>query len=103
MAGGRNGTKQMTFANERIASAIDRRWPEYIELLTALVRQSTTLGHERGAQEIVFRHMRHMGLVAELYDLDLEALGQNAQFAPTAWSYQDRPNVSAVWKGNGAK
>jgi acetylornithine deacetylase len=83
-------------------TTIDRLWPDYLELLQQLVKQPSTLGNERAAQDIVYRHLRgRMNLPAELWDLDLGALAPHPQFAPTGWSYQSRPNVTALWHGTG--
>lgn len=82
--------------------AVDRLRPEYVELLASLVRQPSLLGQERPAQEIVYRHLRRrVGLEAEMWDLDLGALGRQPTFAPAPWSYEGRPNVTARWTGSG--
>jgi acetylornithine deacetylase len=85
----------------RLSATIDRLWPEYLDILGDLVRQPSLLGAELGAQEIVYRHLRRVGFSAEMWDLDLGVLGRHPDFAPTGRSYEGRPNVTAVWAGNG--
>jgi acetylornithine deacetylase len=86
----------------RLDEAVDRLRSEYVDLLASLVRQPSLLGQERPAQEIVHRHLRRrLGLAAEMWDLDLGALGPHPAFVPTSWSYEGRPNVTARWAGSG--
>ncbi len=79
----------LTGAIKRLPAIINRLWPQYLQLPKDLVRQPTVLGQERGAQEILLRHLRRMALPAEMYDLDLGALGQHPQFTPTGWYIKD--------------
>ncbi len=90
----------MATVERGLDEAVDRLRPEYVGLLATLVRQPSLLGQERPAQEIVYRHLRRrLGLNAEMWDLDLGALGRHPSFAPASWSYEGRPNVTAVWRG----
>lgn len=83
-------------------NTIDHLWPDYIELLQQLVKEPSTLGNERAAQEVVYHHLRgRMNLPAEIWDLDLGALALHPLYAPTSWLYQSRPNVTAIWGGTG--
>ena len=80
----------------RAAEAVARHADDYIQLLADLVRRPSTLGHERPAQALIYRHARRMGLAAEMWALDLSQLTQHPTFAPVDWGYAGRPNVSAV-------
>lgn len=85
----------------RLSRAVDGLLPQYAELLADLVRQPSLVGQERRAQEILHRHLRRLGLPAQLWDLDLGILGRHAAFAPTGRQYDGRPNLTATWSGSG--
>ena len=75
---------------------MDRHIDDYLQLLGELVRCPTTLGNERPAQELVYRHLQSLGLQAEMWELDPAELASQPTFAPVDWDYAGRPNVRAV-------
>jgi len=83
---------------ERVLAEIERREETMLSFLQALVRQPSTLGNEMGAQQIVYRKLRSLGLPAELWEPRLDLLRTHPAFAPVEWSYEGRPNVTAVYK-----
>lgn len=91
----------MTAANHAV-SLVDRYADDHLQLLTDLVRCPTTLGHERAGQEILYRHLRRMGLECEMWDLDLGELMGNPNFAPVDWASVSRPNLRGVLEPTGS-
>ena len=95
------GDEGHSLLQDRVAEAVTPRAEEYIQLLADLVRCPTTLGNERPAQELIYRHARRMGLAAQMWDLDLSQLTPQPTFAPVEWGYAGRPNVSALLSPSG--
>jgi acetylornithine deacetylase len=88
---------------ERVLAEIERREGSMVAFLQALVRQPSTLGNELGAQQIVYRKLKSLGLAAELWKPRLDLLRTHPAFAPVEWSYEGRPNVTAALKGQGGR
>ena len=82
---------------KRVLAEVDRRFGDTVEFLRALVRQPSTLGSERGAQELVLNRLRQMGLDAQMWDLDPQVLRNYPGFGRLDISYVSRPNVTALW------
>ena len=82
----------------QVLAQIEARRDQMISFLSCLVREPSTLGNELGAQQVVYRKLKSLGLSAEMWEPRLEALATHAAFAPTEWSYEGRPNVTAVHK-----
>lgn len=78
---------------------VDALWPEYVELLAALVRIPSTAGHERPAQELLAERARAIGLRTNLWDVDPVKLAAHADFATAEHSMEPRPNLTAVLAG----
>jgi acetylornithine deacetylase len=81
---------------ERVLSTIEERQDDMLGFLQALVQQPSTLGNELGAQQIVYRKLKSLGLSAEMWEPRLDQLTSHPAFAPVEWDYEGRPNVTAV-------
>jgi len=95
-------TNPLTRLEQTVIEQVDQRFPASMDFLQAMVRQPSTLGNEKGVQEIVYQRLQEIGLMPELWDLDVEALRQHTNFGPMDISYQGRPNVTAVWQAEAA-
>jgi acetylornithine deacetylase len=82
-------------------AAIDTRKDDAVAFLQALVREPSTLGNERGAQDLVYRKLRSLGIETVMWEPSLELLRRHRAFAPTEWIYLGRPNVTGVIRGTG--
>lgn len=82
---------------KRVLAEIDRRFDDTVAFLQEMVRQPSTLGNERGVQELIFKRMQGMELDAQMWDLDIDALRQHPLFGPLSMEYEGRPNVTAIW------
>ncbi|HEV8633827.1 MAG TPA: M20/M25/M40 family metallo-hydrolase [Chloroflexota bacterium] len=85
----------------RVFAEIDRLAPTYVGFLQELLRRPSHLGHEKEAQRLMAARMRELRLAVDVFDCDPTALAASGAWAPTDWSYEDRPNVVGVWKGIG--
>jgi len=86
---------------EQVLKKIEGLNNDMVLFLQALVRQPSTLGNERSAQEIVFHKLKSIGLTAEMWEPRLSELCVHPAFAPVEWDYNRRPNVTGVLKGLG--
>ena len=85
----------------QVLTEIERREETMISFLQALVRQPSTLGNELSAQRVVYRKLKSLGLAAEMWEPTLDLLHSHPAFAPVEWSYEGRPNVTAVCRAQG--
>jgi len=76
-----------------------------ISFLQTMVRQPSLLGNELGAQQVVYRKLKSMGLETEIWEPRIDLLRTHPAFASVEWSYEKRPNVTATLKavGDGSK
>jgi acetylornithine deacetylase len=86
----------MEGTSARVLAEIDMRQEGMVSLLQDLVREPSTLGNERSAQEIIHAKWKSIGLESELWQPSIEMLCTHPAFAPVEWDYADRPNVTAV-------
>jgi acetylornithine deacetylase len=80
-----------------LRSAVEAGWERQLELLRALVRSPSTLGHERDAQELVAAELADIGLSPQMWDVG--ELGPGS--SPPLIDYTRRPNVTALRRGTG--
>ena len=93
----------MDQVEKQVLAEIERREGDMISFLQALVRQPSTLGNELGAQQVVYRKFKSLGLAAAMWEPSLDLLHSHPAFAPVEWSYEGRPNVTAVYKAQGGR
>lgn len=91
----------MSAIEEKVVNAVEGLKGEMTSFLQSIVKQPSTLGNERGAQEIVYRKLKSLGLPADLWDLRMSEVNTHPAFAPVEWDYSDRPNVTSVLQGAG--
>ncbi len=79
-----------------------RQNEEYaLDLLGQLIACESTLGQEKGAQEVLVKHLEALGMAPQMKDVDLDVISRHPGFAPVEWSYEDRPLVYATMPGGG--
>lgn len=91
----------MADAESRVLAAIARLEPSYRELLQALVRTPSPVGHEGAAQAMVAAHMQEIGLEVDAFDVDPSAFAGDSRFNPSPRSYVGRPCVVGRRRGSG--
>lgn len=86
----------------KTAAALHPRLVQTIKELVQIPSENTPpVGTELGCQQYVHERLRSLGLKAELYDLrSVPGLTEHPAFRHTR-DYADRPNVAAVWPGQG--
>lgn len=72
----------MGHVESQVLAEIEGREGSMISFLQALVRQPSTLGNELGAQEVVYRKLKTLGLSAEMWEPTLDLLRSHPAFAP---------------------
>lgn len=91
----------MNTVETKVLTTIDFLRDEMVSFLQALVKQPSTFGMERSAQEMVYRKLNSLGLRAEIWQPRLGDLCAHPAFAPVEWDYNGRPNVTATLPGSG--
>ena len=86
---------------QEVEREIQQGWAAEVAFLGDLVRQPSTLGNERAAQERVLSELRSMELDADAYDIDHGVIAKLPGYSPADWSYAGRPNVGAHVDGRG--
>jgi acetylornithine deacetylase len=67
-----------------------------VSLLRDLVRERSTLGNERSAQEVIHAKWQSLGLEPKMWEPTASMFAGHPAFAPVEWDFQGRPNVTAV-------
>ena len=88
----------MDDAEASVLRCIEANWKHEIGFLRRLVSEPSTLGNEAGAQQVVAAELQEMGLEADVWDVDREAIAARPGYSPADWSYEGRPNVAAAWR-----
>ncbi|WP_342642424.1 ArgE/DapE family deacylase [Rhodoligotrophos ferricapiens] len=78
---------------ERILAAVDEGFGRETAFLQALVREPSTRGNERSAQDLVEREMRARGLEIDRFLIDPAAAKEHPGFSPITASYENAWNV----------
>jgi acetylornithine deacetylase len=91
----------MTGNEARVIAAIDRLLPAARELLQALVRVPSPVGHEAAAQQRVRDRMTAIGLEVDSFDIDPETLSPLPAFNPSPRNYVGRPCLVGTRRGAG--
>jgi acetylornithine deacetylase/succinyl-diaminopimelate desuccinylase-like protein len=63
-----------------VLSQVDQHLDQTISFLQELIKQPSTLGNERGAQELIYTHLLQLGLPAEMWDLDVDTMRSHPLF-----------------------
>jgi acetylornithine deacetylase len=85
-------------AKSRVLAKIDENWEREVEFLRGLVRRPSTLGNEALVQRFVAEELREMGLEPDAWQIDHAEIARLPGYSPVEWSYEGRPNVTAVWR-----
>lgn len=72
---------------------IDERFDAAVSLLQSLVRERSVLGQVNGAQQLLARALRQMGLVVSFEDVSRDDVIRDERYAPVAWSADGQKNV----------
>lgn len=87
--------------NPQIEQAVESLRSEILTLLQTLIRIPTLPGSEKGAQDVIAKKMKDMGMDLDIWDPIDPGLQAHSAFVPTDIGYHGRPNVVGTWKGSG--
>jgi acetylornithine deacetylase len=92
---------------QAVLARVDRCFDGAVDFLRDLLRQPSTLGNERGAQDLVRLRLAGLGLSPRMWDIDLSAIRDHSLFIDLRrmfpdLTYEDRPNVTCVVPAAGA-
>lgn len=86
----------MRTEKNRIFEEITNLEESMISFLQDLVKKPSTLGNEKGAQLIVYKKLKELGLEANILEPNIDVLEKHPAYAPIEWDYKGRPNVTAI-------
>lgn len=90
---------------EELLDCIEQKEEKIIDITKDLIKQKPVTGSEKGAQEVVIRELKAMGLEPDVWEPDPEKLRQHPAYFETTsykeYGYEGRPNVVASKEGGG--
>ena len=87
--------------SERIRQAVDEGFEEQVAFTADLVRAPSLMGNEAGAQNLMERGMRELGLEVDRWRLDAARLEGMRAFSPPEVSYERSFNVVGSTRRSG--
>ncbi len=87
---------------QSIIDAVNARESDAVSRLTALVSESSLLGEEGGAQQMMFETYEQLGLEVRQFLIDEERVSEHPAWSPSIVSYEGRPNVVGIHRPLGA-
>ena len=85
---------------KRICDAADELGAEYIQTLQNLVRIPSVVGYEAEAQKFIADLYHSVGLDVTQFEAQVDKIKLHPAFIDTRESYNNRPNVIGIFKGN---
>jgi len=85
---------------KRICDAADELGTEYIQTLQNLVRIPSVVGYEAEAQKFIADLYHSVGLDVIQFEAQVDKIKLHPAFIDTRESYNNRPNVIGIFKGN---
>ncbi|PEC50777.1 acetylornithine deacetylase [Bacillus sp. AFS077874] len=85
----------------KINDYIHKNKNKAIELLQNLVREKSVSGNEAAAQKIVSNYLQNLELVIDRFEPSIEELTKSSYFISERTSFEDSPNIVAIFKGTG--
>lgn len=86
---------------ESIAGYVDAHAGEAAAFLSELVRQQSVQGREEGAQALVAERLKSLGLAADVWVPDSQALARHPYFVSSRSAFKGSPNVVGILHGTG--
>jgi acetylornithine deacetylase len=87
----------------KIETAVDGLRDDMIHTLAELVRIPSVVGNEGPAQEFMQRQYEDLGLDMETFEADKNKVGQHSAYVESGLSFDGRPNVIGLLKGDAQK
>ena len=83
----------MTFAQDRILSAVDRIFDDQVQFLEKLVRFRSLRNDESAAQDFIAAALKERGFEISRLPTDASRIGKHPAFSPATVDYNDSWNV----------
>lgn len=87
--------------SEEIKTWLQKNKSKAIKLLQKLVQERSISGFESSAQAVVVEACREIGLEIDIWEPDIKELQTHPNFVSARETFQDSPNVVAIWRGTG--
>ncbi len=72
-----------------------------VKLLRKLIQERSIQGRESSAQAVVIEACRELGLEIDIWEPDIKEMSAHVNFVSTRDTFEDSPNVVAIWRGTG--
>ena len=92
----------MNSLDSKIAQAVAALEPDLVAFISSIVKIPSLPGNERAVQEAVARKLESLGLAVDMFAVKREELAQHPAFTDDGFSFKDRVNVIARWRGAGS-
>ena len=86
---------------QRLLKQIDVNQDKSIKFLQQMVSIPSVTGEEAKIQKFLAEYLTKIGLEVDVWESDWEELKKHPGYIPVDRGYEGRPNIVAIWKGNG--
>src|SRR6516164_8451496 len=86
---------------QRLLKQIDVNQDKSIKFLQQMVSIPSVTGDEAKIQKLLADYLTRIGLEVDVWESDWEKLKKHPGYIPVDRGYEGRPNIVAIWKGNG--
>ncbi|MFZ1150146.1 MAG: ArgE/DapE family deacylase [Xanthobacteraceae bacterium] len=86
---------------QQLLKQIDANHDKSIKFLQQMVSIPSVTGDEAKIQKFLAEYLTKIGLEVDIWESDWEELKKHPGYIPVDRGYEGRPNIVAIWKGNG--
>jgi acetylornithine deacetylase len=86
---------------QKLITTVDQNRDKSIEFLRQMVAIPSVTGDEAAVQNFLAKHLAAMGLKVDMWETDWEELKKHPGYRPVDRGYEGRPNIVAIFKGEG--
>jgi acetylornithine deacetylase len=86
---------------QQLLKQIDANHDKSIKFLQQIVSIPSVTGDEAKIQKFLADYLTKIGLEVDIWESDWEELKKHPGYIPVDRGYEGRPNIVAIWKGNG--
>ena len=86
---------------QQLLKQIDANHDKSIKFLQQMVSIPSVTGDEAKIQKFLADYLTKIGLEVDIWETDWEELKKHPGYIPVDRGYEGRPNIVAIWKGNG--
>jgi acetylornithine deacetylase len=86
---------------QQLLKQIDANHDKSIKFLQQMISIPSVTGDEGKIQKFLADYLTRIGLEVDIWESDWEELKKHPGYIPVDRGYEGRPNIVAIWKGNG--